>query len=51
MKTVMERVETDEELDAVRTLGVEYGQGFHLGRPQPAQRLAAQHLASVRQAS
>ncbi len=40
MKTVIERVESDEELEALRVLGVDYGQGFHLGRPQPAQELA-----------
>ena len=30
---VAEGIETAEELDMLRTLGVPYGQGYHLGRP------------------
>jgi len=33
IRTVMERVETDQELSVVRELGIDYVQGFHLGRP------------------
>lgn len=33
-KTVAESVETSEQLDALVRLGVEYGQGYYLGRPQ-----------------
>ncbi len=33
-KTVAEAVETSEQLEALVRLGVEYGQGFYLGRPQ-----------------
>ncbi len=40
IKTVMERVETDRELDTVRALGVDYVQGYHFGRPQTHQELA-----------
>jgi EAL domain-containing protein (putative c-di-GMP-specific phosphodiesterase class I)/ActR/RegA family two-component response regulator len=32
---VAEGIETRRELDALRDLGVELGQGFHLARPQP----------------
>ena len=32
---VAEGVETAGELDCLRELGVQYGQGFHLGRPEP----------------
>ncbi len=32
-KTVAEGIETEEELDAVKRLGVTYGQGYLLGRP------------------
>ena len=33
---VAEGVETQSEVDALRTLGVTYGQGFYLGYPAPA---------------
>jgi len=32
---VAEGIETAEELDTLRDLGVEYGQGYYLGRPGP----------------
>jgi EAL domain-containing protein (putative c-di-GMP-specific phosphodiesterase class I) len=32
---IAEGVETASELDCLRELGVQYGQGFHLGRPGP----------------
>ena len=32
---VAEGIETEAELDALRELGFGYGQGYHLGRPQP----------------
>ncbi|HVD38712.1 MAG TPA: EAL domain-containing protein [Solirubrobacterales bacterium] len=34
-KTVAEGVEDEETLATVRRLGVDYAQGFHLGRPEP----------------
>jgi EAL domain-containing protein (putative c-di-GMP-specific phosphodiesterase class I) len=33
VQTVAESVELDTELQAVRSLGVDYAQGFLLGRP------------------
>ena len=30
---IAEGIETQEEADALRTLGVRYGQGYHFGRP------------------
>jgi diguanylate cyclase len=37
-----EGIETAAQLEELRRLGVRYGQGFHLGRPRPAQdRVAA----------
>jgi diguanylate cyclase (GGDEF)-like protein/PAS domain S-box-containing protein len=36
-KTVAEGVEDEETLATVRELGVDYAQGFHLGRPQPTE--------------
>lgn len=41
-KTVAEAVETPSQLQTLVRLGIEYGQGFHLGRPQPGARLATQ---------
>jgi EAL domain-containing protein (putative c-di-GMP-specific phosphodiesterase class I) len=37
--TILESVETDEELEVVRGLGVTFGQGYHFARPAPAQDL------------
>jgi len=34
VQTVAESVESDTELAAVRALGVDYAQGFLMGRPQ-----------------
>lgn len=34
-EVLAEGVETADELDAVRTLGVRYAQGYFLGRPAP----------------
>jgi EAL domain-containing protein (putative c-di-GMP-specific phosphodiesterase class I)/DNA-binding NarL/FixJ family response regulator len=34
---VAEGIETQDEVDALRALGVTYGQGYHLSRPQPLQ--------------
>jgi EAL domain-containing protein (putative c-di-GMP-specific phosphodiesterase class I) len=36
---IMEGIETPEELETVRQLGVEYGQGYYFARPMRAERL------------
>ena len=33
---IAEGIETDEELAALRGLGIQLGQGYLLGRPEPA---------------
>jgi EAL domain-containing protein (putative c-di-GMP-specific phosphodiesterase class I) len=38
---VAEGVETDGEAAALRALGVDYGQGWHYGRPGPPEALSA----------
>jgi EAL domain-containing protein (putative c-di-GMP-specific phosphodiesterase class I) len=43
-QTVAEFVIDQETADVVTRLGVDFGQGFHLGRPAPI----AEHLAEVR---
>ena len=35
LKTVGEGIEDQETMDLLRELGVDYGQGFHIGRPSP----------------
>jgi diguanylate cyclase (GGDEF)-like protein len=39
-RVVAEGVETAEQLELIRGLGCEYAQGYHLGRPAPADQLA-----------
>jgi EAL domain-containing protein (putative c-di-GMP-specific phosphodiesterase class I) len=34
-QTIAEFVEDEETLDLLQTLGVDYGQGYHIGRPAP----------------
>lgn len=36
MKTVAEFVESQEIMDKLREIGVDYAQGYHIGRPRPA---------------
>jgi EAL domain-containing protein (putative c-di-GMP-specific phosphodiesterase class I) len=42
MRVAAQGVETAEQLDLLRRLGCTEAQGFHLGPPMPAARLAAQ---------
>ncbi len=39
LKTVAECVESDAIWQATRALGVEYGQGFSIGRPMPFEKV------------
>ncbi|ODC02913.1 ammonia permease [Terasakiispira papahanaumokuakeensis] len=41
LKTVAEFVENEAILEALQSIGVDYAQGFHLGKPQPLTELAA----------
>ena len=41
LKVVAEGIETAAELQALRALGVDYGQGYHLGHPAEASRTSA----------
>lgn len=47
-RTLVEGVESAEQFDAVRELGADYAQGYHLGQPTPVQQVAAM-LADLRQ--
>lgn len=42
LTTVAEYVETDELLSRITALGVDYGQGFAIGRPLPLQEVVAE---------
>jgi EAL domain-containing protein (putative c-di-GMP-specific phosphodiesterase class I) len=42
-KIVAEGIETIEELEVLRTLRIEKGQGYHLGHPQPAAAIIAEY--------
>jgi ammonium transporter, Amt family len=35
LKTIAEYVSNEAILDSIRRIGVDYGQGYHLGEPQP----------------
>jgi EAL domain-containing protein (putative c-di-GMP-specific phosphodiesterase class I) len=39
LELVAEGIELESQADYLRELGCEYGQGFHLGRPVPAQAM------------
>ena len=39
LKTIAEFVENAEILEALRALGVDYAQGYHLGKPEPLREL------------
>ena len=45
METVAEQIETPEQLEIVRDLGITYGQGFLLGRPEPYEADAGRSAA------
>ncbi len=41
MQVVAEHVETQEVREAVLALGIDYVQGFYIGKPEPLESLAA----------
>ncbi len=45
VKTVAEFIESEEILEAVKAVGIDYGQGYHLGRPRPARTQVADQRA------
>ena len=47
-KTIAEFVGDEPTLSLLREYGVDYGQGFHLGHPQPVSTIAAGRLSSGR---
>lgn len=48
ISTCLEGVESQAELDAVQPMGLDYIQGFLLGRPCPADKFEAEFLAPGR---
>jgi EAL domain-containing protein (putative c-di-GMP-specific phosphodiesterase class I) len=50
LKVLAEGIEQADQLDLLRQLGCDHGQGYYFGRPQPAEQLQqalAQHTCSV----
>ena len=47
LQTVAEFVEDQEVLDCIRSLGVDFGQGYHLGRPEPVEIILGEPLAAM----
>jgi PAS domain S-box-containing protein len=47
VRTIAEGIENEETLELLRQFGVHYGQGFHLGRPAPAEDAARPAEVSV----
>jgi EAL domain-containing protein (putative c-di-GMP-specific phosphodiesterase class I) len=45
LKTVGEGVEDQETLDLLREFGVDYAQGYHIGRPAPLEHKSRHHTA------
>jgi len=48
MSTIAEMIETEEQADAIRTLGVGYGQGWLFGRPASEPTVAVAQPAAAR---
>jgi len=44
LKTIAEYVSSQAILERVRDIGVDYGQGYHLGEPMPLTQLANTRL-------
>jgi diguanylate cyclase (GGDEF)-like protein/PAS domain S-box-containing protein len=47
LATVAEFVEDEEGLECIRALGVDFGQGYHLGRPEPVEIVLGEPLAAM----
>jgi EAL domain-containing protein (putative c-di-GMP-specific phosphodiesterase class I) len=46
-RVIAEGIETREELEALRGLGVEYGQGFLLAPPMPMEEIPGYYRVAV----
>ena len=44
---VAEGLETEQDVDTVREMGVEYGQGYHIGKPQPLDAILQQIKSGI----
>ncbi len=47
LQTVAEFVEDAEALESIRALGVDFAQGYHLGRPEPVEIVLGEPLAAM----
>ena len=48
LATIAEGIEDQQTQDMLADMGCDFGQGFHLGRPEPAADFAARFTASIR---
>jgi diguanylate cyclase (GGDEF)-like protein len=47
IKTVAEFVENEEVLEVVKDLGIDYAQGYYLGKPEPLEEKLKKHFSKV----
>jgi len=47
-QTVAEFVENDATIAALREIGVDYAQGYGIGRPEPFEKMGPKTLRSLR---
>jgi diguanylate cyclase (GGDEF)-like protein len=47
IKTVAEYVESEEVLEVVKDLGIDYAQGYYLGKPEPLEEKLKKHFSKV----
>jgi diguanylate cyclase (GGDEF)-like protein len=47
IKTIAEFVENEEVLEVVKDLGIDYAQGYYLGKPEPLEEKLKKHFSKV----
>jgi EAL domain-containing protein (putative c-di-GMP-specific phosphodiesterase class I) len=47
IKTIAESVENEEVLEVVKDLGIDYAQGYYLGKPEPLEEKLKKHFSKV----
>jgi EAL domain-containing protein (putative c-di-GMP-specific phosphodiesterase class I) len=47
IKTIAEYVENEEVLEVVKDLGIDYAQGYYLGKPEPLEEKLKKHFSKV----
>jgi EAL domain-containing protein (putative c-di-GMP-specific phosphodiesterase class I) len=47
IKTIAEHVENEEVLEVVKDLGIDYAQGYYLGKPEPLEKKLKKYVSKV----